>query len=274
MSGDADAGASRTAQVPNLRDLLVGSRWFRRHQPFPHVVATDVLRPDLYGKLEAELDRRLAAGPVSTVTAGRFAPLTGYGALACPITDRADDPFSLFVSRGWHDLIAGVVGVEATGDMRASLHHHRVGSPSGAVHNDLNVGHFPGRPSSRAVILEDADQCRYHDGRPTRAGITVRRVVRAATFLYYIGNGPWRVGDGGETALYRDGCGRSDRPSASVAPLDNSLVAFACTPRSFHAFRTNLCRPRNCLVAWLHCEPEEVALRWGDSAVVPWPATP
>ncbi len=47
------------------------------------------------------------------------------------------EPFRLFLSREWHDMLAHLSDVPSTGDVTGGFHHHRKGSKSGQIHNDL-----------------------------------------------------------------------------------------------------------------------------------------
>jgi Rps23 Pro-64 3,4-dihydroxylase Tpa1-like proline 4-hydroxylase len=97
------------------------------------------------------------------------------------------------------------------------------------------------------------------------------RTVRAVAILYYTANEPWTPGDGGETGLYRRRTDPPDRPAARVAPHNNSMVAFECTPNSFHSFVTNRAKPRRSVTMWLHRRDTDVVDRWGEESIVAWP---
>ena len=102
--------------------------------------------------------------------------------------------------------------------------------------------------------------------------MAVRETMRAIAILYYLNNPEWLPGDGGETGLYRAITDQVDQAVVSVPPINNTLVAFECSPYSFHAFRTNR-QPRNSLVMWLHREKAEALAQWGEGSIVPWPVT-
>ena len=89
--------------------------------------------------------------------------------------------------------------------------------------------------------------------------------------LFIWPTGRWRPGDGGETALYASS---SDAPVAgpapTVAPIDNSLVLFECTPYSWHTFLSNRVRPRESLVMWLHRTKQQTIERWGEASIAYW----
>ena len=102
--------------------------------------------------------------------------------------------------------------------------------------------------------------------------MAVRETMRAIAILYYLNNPEWSPGDGGQTGLYRAMSDQVDQAVVSVPPINNSLVAFECSPRSFHTFRTNR-QPRNSVVMWLHREKDEALAQWGEDSIVPWPVT-
>jgi hypothetical protein len=208
---------------------------------------------------------------------GSFTPdIPGYDVDAVTVTEENAGPMSLFLSRRWHDLLAGLFDEPATGEIIVSLHHHEVGSPSGVPHNDLNPGWFvPNAPGDDRIRVHDARDCRYRDGlvppssRDSSGTAPVER-TRAVAVIFYLANGPYVPGGGGETGLYRSGSDPVDRPTALVPPFNNSLVAFRCTPFSFHAYISNRSRPRNSLVMWLHRRREETVEQFGEATIVGW----
>jgi hypothetical protein len=248
-----------------LDALLANRRWVRRTTPFPHVYAPDVFAADFYSRLEDEFRR------VERAHAGAFARnMKGYDASGASVSRFRDGPLGVFVSREWHDLIARVAGVRATGDVNASLHHHGPLSQSGWPHNDLNPAWFAGPPPGADEIrLEYTDGVALHSGeRP--AGVTARECVRAVAVLFYLGNPPWQRGDGGETGLFADVASAHRGPAVAVPPINNSMVFFECTPRSWHAFLSNRTSPRNSVVMWLHRTKDEVVDRWGEQSIEYW----
>ncbi|WP_200800168.1 2OG-Fe(II) oxygenase [Jatrophihabitans endophyticus] len=265
--GSPPRRATTATPLPELADALAHRRWVRRERPFPHVVASNVFTPQCYAVLDAEF-RRIEAEHPETFHRN----MAGYDAAGALLDRYRDGPLGLFVSRPWHDLLAGLFGVPATGDMTASLHHHDPGGASGWPHNDLNPGWFADPPAGRHDVRLPTDapasaRVGYHHGdRPPDVG--ARETVRAVSALFYLANPEWEAGDGGETALYAH---PGDRvPRATVPPLPNSLVAFECTPYSWHGFVGNRAKPRNCVVMWVHRDRADVERRWGAQSIVPW----
>ena len=254
-----------------LANVLSNRRWLRRDLPFPYVTATEVFRPDIYSDLVHSFHELLARGLSEQPCEDRFSRnMQNYDAYSLNLHPRFHVPLELFISRPWHDLLAGLFGITATGDMVGGLHHHLPNSKSGFIHNDLNPGWFVGEPSANDVIRSDPAKCNYHNGVSTQSTSTPREEVRAAALIFYLANGDWQPGDGGETGLYTNAYSNPHQPAATVPPIDNSLVAFECTPRSWHAFLANVRRPRNSLVVWVHRPKQEVVERWGAQSIVNW----
>jgi hypothetical protein len=251
-----------TSEWP-LADLIANRRWVRRDLPFPHIVASNVFVPAFAAALDAEFARIEREHPEAFVR-----NMTGYDASGAEIGRYRDGPLGVFVSREWHDLIARVAGVTATGDVSASVHHHDPGSAGGWPHNDLNPGWFPDPPPGPGEVrLAGASEVDYHTGaRPP--GVGARETVRAVSILFYLGNPSWEPGDGGETGLYA----RPERGAlgAAVPPINNSLVLFECTPHSWHGYLSNRGKPRNSVVMWLHRAKADVVARWGEASIVTW----
>ena len=178
----------------------------------------------------------------------------------------------MFVSREWNDVVAGVIGTAVTGDVHATFHHHEIGSASGWPHNDLSPGYFEDpSPGPGEVRLSDPDKIVYGKGARDESTRT-HEVIRAVSVLFYLNNGPWQPGDGGETALFASNSdARAVGPAATVPPVDNSMVIFECTPFSWHTYLSNRVKPRNSLVMWLHRRKDETVQRWGEQSIVYWP---
>lgn len=265
MTAEVQAHPAASAVQPRLGELLANRRWVRRTNPFPHVYARDVFAPDFYARLDDEFRRIEREHPDTFVR-----NMKGYDASGVSVSRFRGGPLGIFVSREWHDLVARVAGVRATGDVTATLHHHEPGSQSGWPHNDLNPAWFAGPPPAPDEIrLEHTGGVALHTGeRP--AGVTARESVRAVSLLFYLGNPPWEPGDGGETGLFADVASARGGPAVAVPPINNSMVFFECTPRSWHAFVSNRTRPRNSIVMWLHRTKDEVIERWGDHSIEYW----
>ncbi|AHH22300.1 hypothetical protein NONO_c75450 [Nocardia nova SH22a] len=243
-------------------DLLAHRRWIRRTRPFPHVYVRDVFVAEFYQRLAAEFERAHAERPEL------FTPVAaGYSATGAGLGELRNGPLEVFLSRAWHDLIERVAGVPATGDVEGSLHHHAPGSPRGWLHHDLSPAWFRETAPAAGEVGLPFDGINVKTGeRP--AGVPARELVRAVAVLFYLGNGPWQPGDGGETGLFTDGT--APAPAVVVPPLDNSMIVFECTPRSWHTFLGANTGPRNSVVMWLHRPREEAERRWGGNRIVNW----
>jgi hypothetical protein len=253
----------RRRRIP-IEDLIVNRRWVRRTEPFPHVVAQNVFTTDFYAALHAEFVRIEHEHPEAFQR-----QIANYDAAAADVERYRDGPLGVFVSREWHDLIQGVAGISATGDVVASLHHHDPGSRRGWPHNDLNPGWFGASPAGDGEVrTESSSPVSYRDGRRPD-GVDARACVRGVSVLFYLGNGPWSPGDGGETGLFSSYQSERVGPAAVVPPIDNSLVLFECTPFSLHAF-LGTAKPRNSVVMWLHRSKDEAVKRWGENSIVHW----
>ena len=51
-----------------------------------------------------------------------------------------------------------------------------------------------------------------------------------------------------------------------VEPLNNRLLAFEISPKSWHAFASNIKNHRNALVMWFHSTPDYMLKRYGEVA--------
>jgi hypothetical protein len=256
----------------DLEKSLKNRRWQRRLSPFPHFVANDVFADNVYHDLEAGYKEIMARGLSDHPDPARFSrSVSGYDVYAFNFQAGMPEAFEILLSRQWHDMIAAVAGIEATGDVNGGFHHHAAGSGNGKPHNDLNPGWFSGEPSPAGINLANHAECNYHHGTSKKSHVVTRETVRAAALLIYLNNPEWKEGDGGQTALYRVRTQDVEAADGHAAPINNSLLLFECTPHSYHAFIGNRYHPRNSIIMWLHRRVEDVVNRWGPRAVVKWP---
>jgi len=246
----------------DLESALGSRKWLKCDSPFPYVYANHVFEDETYAGMVAQYE--------ALFKGGRFARgIPGYDVTAFTVTRKTDGPLSIFMSRAWHDMLAKLFAVEATGELNVALHHHAVGSLSGSPHNDLNPGWFVDRRDPDGIVVHDpAEGCDYRFG-AADADLPVVERIRAVAVIFYLANLSTGF-SGGHTGLYRAYSDPIDSPAAVVPPINNSLVAFECTPSSLHGFISNRTTVRNCLVMWLHRDKNDVISRWGGSSIVYW----
>lgn len=251
--------------------VLSNRRWSLRASPFAHLVATDVFCETFTAALEREIAALVARGMGTDRQTDRLARNMPYSdAYAWNFPPGIDGPLALFYSRGWHDLLAALWNVPATGDVNAAVHYHHVGSANGSVHRDLGVAWFSDQPRADGMNPMDLTRCSYTRGTTPAPGIAAREVVRAVTMIYYLGNPPWSPGDGGETGLYAAADDSVDDPALRIAPLNNSMIVFENIPASYHSFIRNRRSPRTSIILWLHRPKADATARWGDAVRLKW----
>jgi hypothetical protein len=253
----ATLAADQTYDAPVIPDILANRRWWRCQQPFPHYVAPRVFTQETY---------RALVTAFRATTASQRGYLAKHDIHGTTFGPALTGPLRLFASRPWHDMLAGLFGVAATGHVSGGTHYHERRSSNGFPHNDLNPGWFIDYSSPDGIILPQHDLCQYTTG-ATTSSETPRRVIRAVAAIYYLGNPAWKPGDGGETGLYASASDPIDSPVARIAPRNNTLLAFECTPYSFHGFISNGAHPRTSIVMWLHRESSDVEARWGPGVI-------
>lgn len=259
--------------VPSKLDVgLYNRRWLRCLYPFLHYRAERVLEPQLYASVEAQFQHFLSLGLYEHRKPQCFSRTSAaFDAYMLDLWPELNGPLQIFLSQAWHDIVAGLFGVTVTGDILCSLHHHAVRSRSGKIHNDFNPAWFAcDKTSPGCVNVAQLDVCNYRTGQAD-PGTRVRETARAIAVIFYLGNQPWKSGDGGETGLYASAQASVESPAAMVPPTNNSLVAFECTPFSFHSFIKNRKYPRNSVILWLHRSIEDALGQWGRHSIAYWP---
>lgn len=267
MSDSAQSRMWDPQRPAALAPLLAHRRWWRYRYPFPHLRAVNVFRPAVYAELEDAFLSWLKATDGGTV-------LAGHDLRGTTLSSEVEGPLRLFASPGWHRLIARACSVKATGHVNLGLHHHRPGSLPGFPHTDLNPGWFPepvpdgpDRPGNPdAIVLAAPGRVNYVSGQVSDASARPVKVIRAVAVIFYLANPMWEAEHRGKTGLYRNG-GAGAQPVTSIPPHSNSLLAFECTPWSFHGFLGGGCVPRNSVVQWLHQSADAATDRWGAGQI-------
>lgn len=253
-----------------LEGILANRTWLRRDDPFPHVVARDVFTPDFYAVLADQIRGMLARGLSETPAHGLFSRnIPGYDSYGIAFDESIGSPADVFLSTAWTNLMNGLFDIGATPYVFAGSHHHAIGSTNGFIHSDFNSVWFPRSTGGRIQIPNDS-LCSYTRGIGRLADDEKIQVVRGAVVLFFLLNDGWQPGDGGSIGLFSSSTASTSEPAVSCPPLNNSLVAFECTPRSFHAFLTNCRLPRTSIIMWVHRTMEEAAGRFGEDQLEQW----
>jgi len=248
----------------DVRAVLAAPSWLRSSHPFPHVRAVPVFTDSFYSELAKAFHERLDAGLFKR-------DIPSYDVTNLSLTSTTAGPFSIFFSREWHDTLAALFDVDATGEVNVSLHHHAIGSLDGKVHNDLNPGWFPvvtGEPEGGTLVSADQAVCDYQTGRTPDGSPVVER-TRAVAAIFHLAN-PGGPPLGGDTGLYTSRTQPVNQPTVRIPPINNAMVAFECTPFSLHSFLSNRRSERNSLVMWLHRSKKDAVAQFGKGQIVDW----
>jgi hypothetical protein len=253
-----------------LSEVLESRRWLRCSWPFPHIVARKVFKVDFYRALERQIQAILRLGLIEVPAVGRFSRnLPGYDAYAIGLGQAEGGPAAVFLSPAWRDLLAGIWGICPTPYLFVGAHHHTPSSRSGFVHTDFNPVWFP-RASDDRIQTPRQDLCSYKTGVGSLAPEQRIEVVRGAALIFYLANGAWKPGDGGETGLYASSNARVGQPVTAWPPENNTLVTFECTPSSFHGYIANTRVSRTSIIMWVHRPLEEAVALYGEEALERW----
>jgi hypothetical protein len=244
-------------------------KWCEVRDPFRHFQASEVLPNEQYRAIEAEFQRLLdvtegrAQGGIQLIKSDR-----NYDARMLPITEQNMDRFHPFFSESWLSSLCGLVKIPYIPRIDAALHSSPQNSRSGWIHTDFCSGWFDeSRYSGTGILFPDRTRCHYFEGTPRTAGAKPAEYIRAATLIFYLCNDNWTQGDGGETGFYGSGRESQNTQTLLVAPINNRLILFECSPHSYHRFVSNPGRVRNSLILWLHCEVQSAEDRWGPRAI-------
>ena len=245
--------------MDSFTELNPQGDWSVQLRPFRHVRARRVFREESYCRLEEEFSALLTGGPDKGPEFRQNQP--GYDALVLGVREQLASRFRPLFERLWIDFLAGLLDLKALPQVDGALHHIPRNSRSGWVHNDFCSAWFDERLTGE-IVFPERESCDYFTGTPQKASARPKEFVRAATMIFYLNNPEWRKGYGGETGLYPASRANLGEEYA-VAPVNNSLLLFECSPHSYHRLLANPGCVRNSIILWLHCSVEDAQSRWG-----------
>ena len=252
-----------------LSNVLANRAWLRQAYPFPHITAQGVFTADFYRALADQMTGILSRGLSEAPCRHRFSrSIPGYDSYGIGFHRPLEGPLSIFLTASWRDMLARLFKVEITPYVFAGAHHHTPGSQNGFIHNDFNPTWFV-RAGEQEIQTPDPE-CSYRNGSGRFDQASKIEVVRGAVMIFFLLNDGWRPGDGGETALFSSAASPITDPAIRCPPENNSLVAFECTPHSFHTFLQNTRLPRTSIIMWVHRPLEEAAEKYGRDRLERW----
>ena len=243
-----------------MRTRFIEGQLVEEQRPFRHLRAVDVFAQAKYQSLCDNFRERQSSGAFHSGTREYDAEI-----FALQASSAAD--FSPLLDRAWLEQLAGFFSLPFEPVVDAALHSSPAGSRTGWIHTDHCSAWFDrSEPSSEeGLLFPSRRRCEYFTGTVLAADAQPHRFYRSAALIYYLCNDGWTPGDGGETGLYSASKAGGRTQELRVAPINNSLVAFECSPHSYHRFLANPGRRRNSVILWLHLDAKRAAMRWGSA---------
>lgn len=256
------------SQIASCSQGLCGiGEWWEVRQPFRHFRAKNVLTPPKLESISSKFREILSLSDADRHGPYRLArTTTRYDAEMLAMDETLAKAFEPFFSDVWLKSLATFMGIEFLPQVDGGLHSSPKGSRSGWIHTDYCSAWFDesGQERIGQLVFPNRSRCDYFTGRAKVEEARPKEFVRAVTMIYYLCNDEWRVGDGGETALYGAAKETSRTATDEMSPVNNSLLLFECSPHSYHRFISNPIRRRNSIILWLHTTLEQARARWGD----------
>lgn len=229
------------------------------NEPFPHVVINNCFKPNVYSDIQESFMQCMREGLSEKPDSSRFSPFLelqqrGFEYDGYKFVPRPEDnsSLSIFYSVAWSLFFSDLFKQPTGWTTSLAFHHHPAGDRTGFVHHDYAMRYFSLRNRLSNGMI-------YREQRNNSADQTIFGHMRSIALLFYLGNEEWKEGDGGGTGLYAN---KGTAPVKIIEPVNNRLLAFQISPRSFHAFQTNR-TSRASIVQWFHTEPEWCIKRYG-----------
>ena len=236
-------------------------QWWCHRAPFRHWRATSVLDDQTYQRVASAFKSAFTDADPRASSPAR-SKVRNYDAEIVALNSVNSAPFSPLLSEEWITSLHVLLNLPRRRVIDAALHSSPAGSRTGWIHTDLCSAWFDERDDQGSIVFADRSSCDYFTGRAKTSSARPREYVRAATMIFYLANEGWAPGDGGETGLYGAAKPCAHTTVAKVAPIDNTLVLFECSPHSYHRFLANPGRRRNSIILWLHADVGDAERRW------------
>lgn len=231
--------------------------------PFSHILLPNFFQDAFYNELCDAFRYKKNQGLFEDFQAEQFSHLSNFDVYCWTLPPHSQEPFSFFYSTFWRDYIAKLFAIHLTDDVLVQLHHHQIDSNSCYVHSDFTEVAFSDNSLAHGINPWYFQQD-YFVRKSSHLDNHIKKRVRAIAIIYYLDN-EWQAGDGGETALFADK--QNEIPALKIAPINNTLLAFAISPESYHQFLSNK-KTRNSLNMWFHTTVEETQRRFPQKTPV------
>jgi 2OG-Fe(II) oxygenase superfamily len=220
------------------------------------IIVENYLPQNHYKNLKNRFDLVLAKGFVGEHDGGLMHKFDARYSSYCYSPGYADQEFYDFrnkiISLSEIERFSRIFGVELTGSISISFHHHKPNEGGGNPHIDIERVYFQPERFTKGKLagirIAGDPSYPYRTKKPT---VGSRAENRCLTFLLYL-NDNWKEGDGGETAFYKRNEDKSFTITEKVAPIGNRLLVFNNVEGSWHSSLPNGNVPRNSLVWWMH----------------------
>ncbi len=233
------------------------------NSPYPHVVLDDFFHIEQHDRICEYFKKLEAEGKHEEFNPAYLSRFPGYDAYCWVFEPDVPEPLDVFYSKGLRNHFAQMFDVALSEEVVTEFHHHEVGSKSDCWHNDYNLAYFAEKENSEAEMNPWYFQTNYMGNLHNIATSALER-YRAMTLIYYFGDRDWKEGDGGETGIGLNVKGEVMSYS-KVAPHANRMLAFICSPFSYHRFLKNNRSVRNTVILWYHTEVEKGIKKYGEA---------
>lgn len=174
-----------------------------------------------------------------------------YDAFHAEVATTCDPLFDSIWNLSTYNFFLRAFGLPLFSNFNATFHYHLPESESGDVHNDFCAEAFQQRKLSTGLYANtnlELTKLPEHVNDLESGQVFVG--ARAVGLLYYLNNDDWRPEYGGETAFFSSAT--ECTPIHKIEPINNRLLAFEVSPKSYHAFQQNHVKPRCSFTSFLY----------------------
>lgn len=228
----------------------------RNYSPFEYVIIDDFFTKQAYNTLCAFFSDVYSRGVVNEDSDERLHlfnrvkyPYDGYVKPIFPYENSISD---ILFSNKFNLYISSLFKRPTKKTIAPAFHFHPKGDRTGWVHSDYSMMGF-----SSSMTLPNGIISHTRKNSSCKKDIFEKRAIAVIIFF----DNDLNDNDGGGVGLYLN---LNDKdPNFIVLPKNNRMFAFSVSPKSYHAFQTNL-KDRKSLIFWLHIDNEWCINKFGN----------
>lgn len=236
--------------------------------PFQHIIIDDALPEKICLHLTEIFENTFKKGTSSFWKEDYFSWRAIYGSFIWTPSPKHPLFSNIFLTPEWLDFVTSFFPeIQRTNDTGLTFHHRPIKSRDTAVWNGMAYGAFKEDPLQNGINAW-YNQCK-HTIDPWKNTTNRKNIfykARGIVIIYFFNNKPFPTSEEGIQLFENE---KGDSAHLSIKPINNRLLIFPITPKSFYRFHNHI-NETNCFIQYLFENPENALTRCNDIRPLSW----